>query len=259
MIEKKQATKKKQDNLPPWLREHLVPIAVGIIILLFSLIFVRGTVFKILQLSSANKEFKKKLTSLTNKAVNLGRTDVGKLNSEVNIVEKTFPSKKPSLALLASLASLSREQNVLFSGIELAPGKIEEVKEEEEIKRATLIEAGKLQDFEVEFSIEGKLSDVSQFVTRLEKIAPVMKIETFGLKLGRSKESGLPTGQIKANLGVRVFYQEPPENIGPVEQELPRLTPEEQQLLLTLGQFETEASVLPSVPVGQGDLFGAGQ
>lgn len=251
--------KDKQFGLSPWAREHFVPVAVGIIIVLFSLIFVRGMIFKTIKIFSENKKFKSQLSALTAKANSLAGADIKRLNSQVNIVERIFPSKKPSLSLLATLSSLSRDQNVLFLGIELSPGKIEKPKEDEEIKRAKSAETGKLRDFIVDFSIEGKLSDVSQFVTRLEKTAPVMKIESFGLRLGRSKESGLPTGEVKVGLGVSVFYQEPPETIGPVEQKLPSLIPEEEDLLATLAEFEAEAGFLPGVPVGQENLFEPGQ
>jgi Tfp pilus assembly protein PilO len=256
---KTQAAKKKKKTTPLSfkLREHFVPVVVAVIIILFSLLFARGIIDRVVKISKENKELKSSLSFLLLKANRLEKTDKKKLDLQISMMEKVFPSKKPSLMLLATLSSLAREEDVVLSGIELAPGRLEKTEsEEEDIKRAKATETGKLKDFTVDFSVEGKLSDVSEFVARIERVAPVMKIESFGLKLQKNRETGLPTGRIKASLTVMVFYQAPPQNIGPVEQKLPDYSEEENALLAILSEFETEASLLPSVPVGQEDLFG---
>jgi len=255
MKKDKKTENKKSELLSKWFKDHLTLIAVFLIILIFSAVFLRDAVIKTIDFFRENKKLSGQLLSLSSKKKLLDELDEAELEKSIEVMEKIFPSKKPSLGLLASLSTLADRENVIFSGIKLSPGRIEEMKREE-IVRAKTPEKGKLNDFSVEFSVEGKLTNVSSFISALEKTAPIIKIESFNLQLTEERMTGLYTGNVQVDLKVYVFYQEPPEEIGPVEQPLPQLTSEEREFLSQLSQFETESFLLPGVPVGQETLFG---
>ena len=58
-----------------------------------------------------------------------------------------------------------------------------------------------------------------------------------------------------SKLGVRVYYQAPPETIGAVDQPLPLLTKEELAILKRLDSYRLFTKVEPTAPTGKENLF----
>lgn len=258
----KSIKKKKQPGfeLDPQIREKLVPLAVIVIIGIGSVFFGSRILGNISKQQQEIRTQEKKLALLEAKVTQLGETNDAALQSQVTAFEQVLPSTKPALNLLAALSRLSREQGVILSAITLNPGRVEEAgKAADEVARQQRAEKPKLQDFTLEFSAEGSLSQVGSFISGLERTAPVMTIEAFSLGLvgGQlEEETGEFTpNRVKAELSIQVHWQKTPETIGAVDQPLAELTEAEAQLLQTLQEFTIYESVQPQAPTGKPNLF----
>lgn len=190
-----------------------------------------------------NRRQRERLAGLERKSQLLQSLDEAEVSQRVIKLEEVFPSEKPVLNLIASLIELARENEVAFSGVELRPGRISQT--ERSSKGGSKEKEVKLQDFAISFNIEGVLINITSFITRLEKTAPLMKIETIGLSLEGPK----------ASLGVRVYYQSLPESLGTIDQPVPLLSQEEKSVLEEISDYRRAEVIQATAPVGKEDLF----
>lgn len=244
----------------PKVREKLVPIAVVVIVGLGSFLFGSQLLAGIYQKQGQIKVESRKVSVLEDKVNTLTGTSEAALQSQVVVLESVLPSYKPALTLLASLSSLARDEKVVLSEITLNPGKVEEFAEKAEAKverSKRKVVAPPAQDFTLEFSAEGGLREIGNFITGLEKTAPVMKVEKFSLSLSSRQTSaaGGRPDKVKITLSVKVFHQKPPETLGEVDTPLVTLSQEEVSLLQKLTEFSISPPIQPLAPVGKSDLF----
>ena len=258
-MEKSRQDKKIGKNLKLKVREKFVPLAVVIIVVLGTLFLLRPIANNVLEKRQFIKKEQTKFQSLQEKLRLLQTTNEADLEEQVKAIEKVFPSYRPALNLLAALSRLSQEEKVILSAITLSPGEIEELKtEKEEIDETSRkqVTIPPLQDFFLGFSVEGNLQQTSAFISRLEKTAPLMKIEELGLRVvSQSQEETFSLEKVKVDLKVRVFYQKPPETLGAIERALSTLTPKESELLEVLSGYMTYETIKPEIPTGKTDLF----
>jgi hypothetical protein len=179
-------------------------------------------------------------------------------------LESVLPSYKPALNLLASLGRLSRRESVVLSAITLKPGKLEElegkkneVSTERVNKKLSKKTTDNLQDFSLDFTVEGNLNQVGAFITGLERVAPLMKIERFSLNLSsyERREDRVILGSVSAGLTVRVYHQMPPETIGEITSALPVLSNEQEEAMKKLTEFVVYEPVQPIAPIGKNNIF----
>lgn len=222
------------------IKKGLVPALVVAVIVILTLIVFKPLLTNTFKIRKENQEEKKKLARLTDKAEKLEAIDEFEIQRRVKLVEEVFPSQKPVLNLLNSLEQLSGEEEVIFGGIELKPGEIEETVKET------------MQDFEISFSVEGNLANISSFISNLEKTPPLMKIETINLKLIGGDEK---TSRLRISLGVRVFYQSLPETIGPIDQPLAMLSTEEVEVINKISSYRIFPKIKPTAPTGKRNPF----
>lgn len=244
MAEKKNLTK---------FNEKRIFVFAGLTILILSVTVFRQTIFKTVDLRSKNKERREKLSVLTKKASFLEDLDKNQLEKQVRELEQVFPSKKPTLELLNALKSLAAEDGVNLGEFTLKPGKLE--KEEGEIKKIEerQVESAKMKDFQVDFAVEGEFDKVSKFVKDLERVAPLMKIESLGISLRSAGDEKL---SLLLSLGVRVYYEAPPKSIPSVETPIAYLNNKEQEILEELSVFKFyPLEFAPGVTQGKENLF----
>jgi Tfp pilus assembly protein PilO len=254
------AKKQFKFELDPQIREKLVPLAVVVIIGIGSVLFGSRILGNIYRQQQELRTQERQLALLQSKVVQLQETSDAALQGQVAAFEQVLPSTKPALNLLSALSRLAREQGVILSAITLNPGRVEEAGvSATEVERKQQAEKPKPQDFTLEFSVEGSLSQVGTFISGLERTAPVMTIEEFSLGLvgGRvDEETGEFTpSRVKADLSIQVHWQKTPETIGAVEQPLAQLSEAEEQLFQTLQEFALYETVQPKVPTGKTNLF----
>jgi len=222
--------------------KHFVPLAVIAMVTMLTLLIVRPTLIKVITGQQENQKNKKILAQLIDKAEKLSSIDEVEMQKRVKSIEEVLPSEKPVMELINVLEQLSAEKEVIFSGIELKPGTIEE---------KAVNNPSKQKSLDISFNIEGKLANVSSFINDLEKTPPLMKIETMDLKfIGGREEKNLQT-----SLTVKVFYQSAPETIGAVDQPLAMLTDEERETLKKISSYRIFPKIQATAVVGKEDLF----
>ena len=256
----KKIIRKKKINVSQKIREKLVPIAVVAIVVLGTVLFGGRLLDSLHQQQQVKQNLQGKIAVLTGKLEFLEEINQAAIESQVKDLENILPSRKPALNLLASLSQLAQSENVIISSITINPGPVEEIEEEnDKIERKEQGDNPPLQEFTLDFSVDGTLRQVGLFITALEKTAPAMKIEEFSLSL----ESSLPdelveqteSRKVKISLKVRVFYQDLPASLGLADQALPELTAEEVALLSVLNSYVVYEPIQPSAPAGKDNLF----
>jgi Tfp pilus assembly protein PilO len=216
------------------LKKKLIPFLLGAAILALGFSVFRSSLLSLLKLRVENNRQENKSTALSQKIELLQTLDAVDLEEKVKKLEEVFPSEKPVLNLLASLIQLSRDEGVIFGGLELKPGEITEEKEAE-----------KLEEFLINFTIQGELAKITSFINHLEETAPLMKIEEMSLSLEGPQVS----------LGVKVYYQALPESLGPIDQPLNLLSEEEKAVLAEILSYRQIKVIKSTAPAGKSDLF----
>lgn len=228
-------------------------LLVGLTILILTLTVFRQTILKTIKLIEDNQTRREKLATLSKKVSFLADLDQNRLEKRVGQVEQVFPSKKPALELLTALRSLSAEDEVSLGSFTLKPGKLE--KEEEAIKETEREQAkeSKMQDFHIDFVVNGEFSKVSQFIKDLERTAPLAKIESLDISF-KKPESDAVTLQV--GIGVRIYYQSPPVSIPPIDRPIIHLTAQEEEILDQLSIFKFyPLKPVSGVTLGKKNLF----
>lgn len=227
-------------------KKNLIYLIIGLFIV-FSLFIFFPVLSKSFKLKRENKENTQELAKLNNKLGKLEAIDENEIKRRVQLLESIFPSKKPVLNLLNSLERLSEEEEVSFGGIELKPGEIGKVK-----KSAT-------QNFKISFTINGKLNNISSFISDLERTSPLMKIENLNLNIKKQKQNQEENQEeenlLTAVFSVRVFYQSLPEAIGAIDQPLPVFSDKEREALKTILSYRVFPQIKQVVSTGKENPF----
>lgn len=188
-----------------------------------------------------NKQQKTELSSLEKKLQILEGIDNNLITDRVKKMEAVFPSDKPIVQLLSSLAQLAAKHNLSFGGVSLSPGSLTDEKKEDS-----------LADLTFGFEVGGELNSILKFLQELERVAPLMKIDKVGLTI-----KTLPI--IAAKINVSAFYQPAPKSLGTISQPVKLLSRSEEAILSQLFNFTQFQAVLPSVQTGKTNLFDFGQ
>ncbi len=232
------------------IRENLVPILVIVVVFFLSVTVFRPILRNSLQLRLENKKLREQFESLNKKSQLLQSLDEVEVTKRVAKMEEVFPSEKPILNLIASLSQLAKEKNVTFGGITLNPGTIKissRVSSKLKKREPSESEAKKagLQDFLINFVIEGKIENITAFISGLETTTPLMKIESFTIALEKGS----------ASLNVRVYYQTLPEMLGEIDKPVPLLTEKEKEILDEITHYRKIEPIKTISPVGKDNIF----
>lgn len=188
-----------------------------------------------------NKQQKTELSSLEKKLQILEGIDNNLIIDRVKKMEAVFPSDKPIVQLLSSLAQLAAKHSLSFGGVSLSPGSLTDEKKEDS-----------LADLTFGFEVGGELNSILKFLQELERVAPLMKIDKVGLTIRT-------LSMIAAKINVSAFYQPAPKSLGKISQPVKLLSRSEEAILSQLFNFTQFQAVLPSVQTGKTNLFDFGQ
>lgn len=196
-----------------------------------------------------NKKLVSEQSKLNTKLSFLEGIDRDLIDKRVKKMEIVFPSKKPVVALMGSLANLSKEYSLSFGGITLRPGVIGE----ENNKKAV-----ELKDLKFGFKVGGDFDNLTLFMKDLEKMAPLMKINQLGLSIKTNPFFGQESLNVIADIEVLAYYQAPPISLGAVTKPVELLNKKDEVLLNKLFSFKTFEVVIPVAQTGKVDLFSSG-
>jgi len=197
------------------------------------------------KIKEQNKKQRLILAKINDKLGKLEAIDENQIKERVRLVEDIFPSQKPVLNLMNSLEYLSGEEDVVFGGLTLKPGNI-----------GISSDKNKRQNFKISFKIEGKLSNISSFISALEKVSPLMKIENLSLTMkNQDEEEQENFSLLTAAFDVLVFYQPMPKIMGAIDKPLAMLSDKEEEVLKTISSYRVFPHLEQSVPMGKENFF----
>jgi len=222
-------------------------LAVFVIIIILSITVFRNTIQNTITLYKANRELRLKLSGLIDKKAYLENLDDGQLAEQVRQTEQVFPSKKPVMEFLNSMKYLAFEDKVLLGGFSLKPGQFE-LDRQKKVKALGDFKKTKLENFEINLSVNGTFDDIVKFIKDLEKTAPLLSIDKIGLAI---KNKEVDPMIVSASLAVTVYYQKAPDTIPAVDAKVIKLSEAENKILDQLSIFKFRP-LIPSENIYQG-------
>jgi len=198
---------------------------------------------------AVNRQLKTESLKLTEKSNTLNGIDELQVTQRVEKMEEVFPSQKPVVQLIASLNQLSGSHNLSFGGVTLRPGSLSEVNNEAK---------GGLQDLTFGFQVGGSFNDISLFLSDLENVAPLMKIDKVALAIKSNPLLTRDQTIVTANIEVSAFFQPPPKSLGAITAPVQLLSREDEVLLNRLFNFISFEAIIPTALTGKTDLFVVG-
>lgn len=227
-------------------KEKLIPSVVALVVVFASILIVRPLFLNILDERSELKKRENVLEKLEKEESILKRLNTKEeldlLGERLDYMEKYVPNIKPSLQTLIHISRLSRLKDIKFSGMTLNPGVVKSEslgsRSAKSKSKSSKRDINKLSSFEVEFSIVGQKDDLLDYVTKLNEISPLMKVEHFTTSIVDTTSDDTKKGSktqvkkttfdektyLKASLTLSVFYL-------PVEEDLPKVKDIESLLL----------------------------
>lgn len=231
----------------------LTVIALGI----FSFSVLRKSLIKIGDIQKKTADQKKTLIGLEKKLSYLESLDKATLLAQTASLESVFPSKKPVMSLINSLKAVARENNVSYAGIRLNPGEIEKNTDDGKNKKNKSQKASEssLESFYLDVGLVGTLDSIFAFVDQLDLTAPLVSINSLdisSLDIEEEEESF-----VRASIGITVFYQPSPLNIGAIDTPLKEFSSEDEEIFNLLDDYVIypEVKTFSESKVGRDNFF----
>ena len=225
-----------------WLGAALILVLIGVVF---------GPVLgRLKERLAVNRKLKTESLKLTEKSNTLNGIDELQVSQRVEKMEEVFPSQKPVVQLIASLNQLSGSHNLSFGGVTLRPGSISQAKDDKAKEG--------LQDLTFGFQVGGSFNDISLFLSDLENVAPLMKIDKVALAIKSNPLLTRDQTIVTANIEVSAFFQPPPKSLGAITAPVQLLSREDEVLLNRLFNFISFEAIIPTALTGKTDLFVVG-
>lgn len=158
-------------------------------------------------------------------------TDIsGNVLSFVNASTDALPDKNPSLTMISQIKQLASQRLLVISDLNIG--------------RA--VEEGSLFKVQLQFDVDGDLTQVTAFVRDLAGVAPLSRLESVNLN-----QSG---DLVRASVSVVVYSAPFPEELPPLTEPLSDLTNNEEEVLGILSGLQAppfSTGVSPSQPTGE--------
>ncbi len=234
----------------------MIFLAIGLVI---TWVIAGPVVGKLKERLAVRTKLTKEHQKLTTKLGTLKGIDDVLVMQRVKKMEEVFPSKKPVVALMGALNQLASEHLLSFGGVTLRPGVLSEEKraEKNDKKKKTVSSSlpNDLYDLNFGFQITGDFDSIAEFMSDLERLAPLMKIDQLSLTIKSNPFLEGEVISVIADIEVLAYYQAPPKTLGSVSKPVELLSREDEILLNQLFGFKTYEAVIPTAPTGKVDLF----
>ncbi len=235
-------------------------LAVGALLVLFVIL---PQISGILDLSQKVAAAQKIKTNLERKAILLEEINTTPLFAQQESIDAALPSNKPLAELLTILSSEAQSAAVSVTKVNLTPGLISTSSAKikpSETDTTSPVEG--VQPLKIEITILGTFAQVDSFLNRLDAVAPVVLVTNLRLSEQGKDASQLNSSasNFSATLTLDTYYFTRAV-ASAVEQELPDVSAQDQNLLAEIASFTRSSFVLPTQIIGGGigDVFGLTQ
>ncbi|NCN03725.1 MAG: hypothetical protein GW942_01465 [Candidatus Pacebacteria bacterium] len=184
----------------------------------------------------------KRLAQLRIKVAQLIDSDNSLVITNLNNINQALPSKKPLLELLTSLNTVGNQSQVRFNDISLTPGKIStqsgDVRESTRKSNKQTTTKVNYETLFLDLTVTGTISNINQFFTEIEKIAPFTTITAMTLNEtsvdSLNKNSSDTIFEAKITITSYFFSKSISVN---VDAKLPELTVSQREIIDNLQSF----------------------
>jgi len=192
-------------------------IVSGLIFIILAIllpVFIFPRINTIVQVRSELNTGKESLNGLTVKLNQLLETDKVGARNKLAKVNNILPSTKDIPGLMLGLERLTYEASVSMEAVQLSPGNINKEKQE----------GTGTANVQFQLIIKGNLANIKDFLKKVFTSGRLLGVKSLHLS------SSAADGQITASVDMEAFYQPLPESMGKINDPLPVISEEENQV-----------------------------
>lgn len=255
----------------------VLPGITAVVVILLSIFFLSPQVRSIFE---SRKEIEKKsdeLEDLEEKVDFLESLDEYRLEEQVKILEEVLPSNKAVIQWMNSLNGAAGESNVALGVIALRPGSIATQAATASASQASSkalqrkvasgksedkIGTGGLESFDIEFDAIGRVEGIKEFLNRILKASPLLRISDLALEPdvryrgGEISQDAYRGENVNVKVGMLLFYSPLPSDLGSVNKKMLSISEDQAELYEELLDFTSYKDATSSnYPVGREDIF----
>ncbi|MDO8551143.1 MAG: hypothetical protein Q7S03_00470 [bacterium] len=213
--------------------QYLFFIFVGIAIVVFSWVFLVPKIGEIAQLRETIAQERVRQTQLQSKLNDLQNLNEADLNEKEILLLRAVPSEKDFATVVGIIEKTASDNNLTLIKMQFNPG---------------LIVFDKKQPVVYKLGFNGQISDITNFVSRIESVLPMMKIADRVDLLIQSSSSELTIGLFTSALAL-------PKTLGTIDAVVPKLTTEEEKSLVTISKYDRLQKIIVPLPAGKPNPF----
>ena len=250
------------------IRKYLyLPVLTVMVVVVLLIAVITPNIRKISQLRKEVKLAKEQLVGLEEKSNFLASIDEPNLQDQLTNLERILPANKDVFSLLVSLNGLAVDHGVAVGNFKTVPGSIATESatasarpEEGEPVVAQRQESARKQAYldtlDVSFDLVGTFEGISNFILNLERLKPLMKLNTLSIVPAKARSDTSTADRVSAKVGLSLFYAPLPEQLGAVGSPIIPLADSELTLYDELSTYSAyEITVPTSLQIGREDPF----
>lgn len=220
-------------------RAFLLPVLILGMVVLSALLILKPKIGEIMSMREDLSTERENLAKVTQKLAALEGLNENELSQRVEETFKFLPADKDLPGALVAIRSLSQETGLELVNIKVSPGTIST--ESAGFKTET---KGGAPFLGFQISVKGGLGVTKEFLGRLGKTAPLMKVKNLKVNADEGGE--------RADVLLDIFYLPLPEAMGSVESPLPTITSQEEKAYRSLKEIEVFQPAMGFIPVASG-------
>lgn len=197
--------------------------------LLFSLILILTAFFAVKQINDIRAKIsnsKRVESSLNTKISTLQKVDK-KISENITFLDIALPSRASALYAINQIKVNASKYNVLVSNLRTGSSSLDD---------------GSISTSLVSFDVDGKIYDLYNYLESFSKVLPIMNVTKTTINL---------SGDIaKASVSISVYSATLPTQISAIAESVNDLTPEEENLLSEIANYELPSFVEPKPQEG---------
>jgi Tfp pilus assembly protein PilO len=240
----KQETSASLDELKKETRPFWLAGLILIMILASTLLILKPKLSEIFSQQRKLKREKERLARLTQKLAALEGLNEYGLSAKTEWALKILPASKDVPRALSGLRTLSEPEDLILTDIKVQPGHISNGEPE---GKGTQAKGAPSLDFQI--AAYGSLENLANFLKKVNSVAPLMRVVEVSFSKGGD--------EIESEIQLKAYYSPLPQSLTALEQPLPSITREENEVYERLSEIEIleSESLLQPIEIGREDPF----